>query len=146
MKTRLVSHRGFLNGSDKDRENRLDSIKECVDLGFDCEIDLWEYKNELYLGHNEPIFPISLDFLLKNYDKLWLHTKNIRAFYKLGRYELLNVFWQDKDEYSLTSRGFIWANYNTEPTNISVMMLKNKEDKIPIDCYGICTDYPLNYK
>ena len=37
----LVSHRGNLSGPDPDKENNPTQINKTLDLGYDCEVDLW---------------------------------------------------------------------------------------------------------
>ena len=50
----LISHRGNISGIDKQSENKPDYILNALNIGYDVEIDIWHYKNELYLGHDEP--------------------------------------------------------------------------------------------
>jgi hypothetical protein len=66
---KIISHRGNVNGPNKKRENRISSIVECLNLGFDVEIDVFLINQKLYLGHDEPqeeILPNFLDEHKKN--------------------------------------------------------------------------------
>ena len=38
---KVISHRGNLNGPNKQTENTIESIKTAINLGFDVEIDVW---------------------------------------------------------------------------------------------------------
>lgn len=49
---KIISHRGNLNGPNKQTENTIESIKLAINLGFDVEIDVWYIDNILYLGHD----------------------------------------------------------------------------------------------
>ena len=59
----LISHRGNLNGKNEDLENHPDYIMAAIHKGFDVEVDVWLYKDRLYLGHDKPQYPTSFDFL-----------------------------------------------------------------------------------
>ena len=37
---KIISHRGYLNGSDSIKENSIQSVNECIELGFDIDIDI----------------------------------------------------------------------------------------------------------
>ena len=55
----FISHRGNISGPNKKDENKFEYIKNTLNLGFDVEIDIWHYKNNFYLGHDEPIFKVN---------------------------------------------------------------------------------------
>lgn len=48
----ILAHRGNLIGSDSQRENNASACKECLDLGFGLELDVRNYKNNLYAKHD----------------------------------------------------------------------------------------------
>ena len=76
----LISHRGNLNGPNRNRENEPLYIVEALEQGFDVEIDVWWKDNEFWLGHDEPQYKVKREFLQNR--KLWCHSKNIDAFFK----------------------------------------------------------------
>ena len=76
---KLIAHRGLVNGPDSNLENLPGQILLSLQAGYDCEIDVHLINNELYLGHDAPTYKITVDFLLKNQDKLWIHCKNMDA-------------------------------------------------------------------
>ena len=141
----IISHRGNISGSDPENENKPKSILETLKQ-FDCEIDLWSIKGNLYLGHDEPQYPIGLDFL-KN-KGLWIHAKNIDALNYLYN-KKINYFWHQEDEATITSMGYIWCypgvyckNGITVETGYTI---KIHNDLAESNIAGICTDYPLEY-
>jgi hypothetical protein len=146
----IISHRGNLNGVNSELENRPSYIEKALKK-FDVEIDLW-YKNGWFLGHNKPQYRITCRWLYNNSCRLWIHCKNLEALYKLASKDLNigvsmpNYFWHQNDDFTLTSHKFIWnhcSNKRTTPQSI-IVDLDGKEQYNNI--YGICTDYPLEYK
>ena len=60
---KIISHRGNLNGPNKNLENRLDTIEKAIQLGFDVEVDILLIENQLYLGHNKPQYKVDKETL-----------------------------------------------------------------------------------
>ena len=79
-------------------------ILNALNFGYDVEIDIWHYKNELYLGHDEPTILLPEE-LLEHKDKLWFHAKNLDPLLDLHQ---LNVhyFWHQNDDVTITNKGF----------------------------------------
>ena len=136
----LISHRGNLTGSNKDLENNPSYIEKAINLGFDVEVDVYFKKNQLFLGHDEPIFRIDVSFL-KN-KKIWCHAKNIESLDYLLNFNDIHVFWHQNDDFTLTSRGYIWTYPGKYVTNKSILVLDKNISKqnLPV-CMGICSDY-----
>tara|TARA_A100001015_G_scaffold214278_1_gene240502 strand:+ start:5978 stop:6433 length:456 start_codon:yes stop_codon:yes gene_type:complete len=144
---KIIAHRGNLNGPDLKSENKLDSIQECIDLNFDVEIDLWLKDNQLFLGHDFPQYEVDYDWLINRASNLWIHCKNLQAFSYIAQTAKLNFFWHQKDDYTLTSKGIIWAypGQKTDENCIVVMpesFMEMRDLKL-LKCFGICTDYPI---
>lgn len=139
-----IAHRGNLNGCIPERENKPDYILEAINAGYDCEIDVWLIDDRLYLGHDKPETLITFDFLNDNKKYLWIHCKNIGALSKLINCDM-NCFFHDKDVYTLTSKGVIWGNINSELCDgICVMpelYMYTLTDLEVLKCKGICSDY-----
>jgi hypothetical protein len=138
-----IAHRGNINGSLVWYENRPDYVTETLSLGYDVEIDVWYVKNTLYLGHNEPQYEISYEFL-KN-PMLWIHCKNVDAMEFLSG-KWLNAF-AHKDDIIITPSGYLWTapGFPITQRSIAVMPEMVTNWDISIAC-GVCTDYPLLYK
>lgn len=150
-----IAHRGLLHGPDLDKENNPLTIASTINAGFDCEVDVWIQDYCMYLGHDEPVYPIELQFLLAYSDKLWIHCKNIAALDALHDNPVLNCFWHNTDEYTMTTRGYIWAYPGQPLTKKSIWVGADHadlsdmwNDQIPIEFSGVCSKYwgsiPIN--
>lgn len=142
---KLISHRGNLSGPNKDRENHPDYIDEAIKLGFDVEIDVWMVEGVLNLGHDEPQYGITQQWLNDRYDKLWIHCKNIEAIEWFSLIEGLNYFWHEEDTVTLTSQNYIWAYPGKQPIKNSIAVMPEIYKDNTKDCLGICSDYIKNY-
>ena len=175
MKTKIISHRGNLNGPDKANENSPYAIKEALIDGYDVEIDVrgFETPTLLKLGHDDVQYRFDLKKDLKKgeINRIWFHCKTIDAVDGFVRHQpKANFFYHVTDDCVLTSKGFVW--YYPEKFTWSgekaVMVLPelfwsraHEDDKIQIvwdeefvrnkdffanAYYGICTDYPEKMK
>ena len=142
---KFISHRGNLTGPNPERENHPSYILEATANGFEVEIDLWYENGKLILGHDEPQYEVSKD-MIESYN-FYIHAKNLEALHHLiNKYEHLHFFWHEEDDFTLTSRNFIWTFPEKNVTNSSVIVCTTEEEvkryKV-LDCYGICTEYIL---
>jgi len=141
---KLIAHRGLINGPDKNFENSPNQINTALSLGYDCEIDIWKCDDKLFLGHDLPQYEIDLQFLSN--ENFWIHAKNLEALHFLLSTNL-NYFWHQTDDFTLTSRGFIWAYPGKELTEKSIMVMPELISSDfqmyanSINFYGICSDY-----
>ncbi len=141
----FISHRGNISGSNKESENKISSVLNVIEKGFECEIDLWFEKGKFYLGHDEPNEIVEEEFLTDLSEKLWIHCKNLAALNKLSTYKTLNYFWHEKDKYTLTSKNYIWTYPDQETLENSIIV--NLNSKIPKGNYvGICSDFISDIK
>lgn len=143
----LISHRGNINGKILNLENNPSYILSAIDEGYDVEVDIWVKNNNLYLGHDEPQYHITDDFILSNYERLWIHCKNFDSlvFLKDKKYDNVNYFWHETDKVTITSKGYFWVYPGNQPikNSISVMPELNNDDLSK--CIGICSDFIKNY-
>ena len=58
-----ISHRGNLNGINKDFENKPSYIFNALEKKFNVEVDIWYKKNNFYLGHDEPNILVEQKFI-----------------------------------------------------------------------------------
>jgi len=142
-----LSHRGNLNGRNKKKENHPDYINKALNKKFSVEVDVWFKKSIFYLGHDRPQYKVSEKFLLKK--NIWCHAKNISALSELKKIKS-HYFWHQEDQYTVTSKGFIWAYPGEKLTNETICVLpevspKGKIKKIQ-KCAGICSDFIELYK
>jgi len=97
-----------MNGPNPSNENSPNYIMSAIDKGYDCEIDFWFIKEELFLGHDKPMYKIEEKFLFNSSSKLWIHCKNLGALEFVTRSNgFLNGFWHQQDSYTLTTKGYI---------------------------------------
>ena len=142
----LISHRGNAHGPFPLMENNPEYIDTTILLGYNVEIDVWVIEGTFHLGHDEPQYGVSLDWLNERKDKLWIHCKNIEAvewFNSLfGTY---NYFWHQEDTVTLTSKNYIWAYPGKQPIKNSIAVMPELNND-PLDtCIGICSDYIMKY-
>lgn len=136
-----IAHRGNTHGIKKDRENHPDYIMDALKMDFDCEIDVWHVDGTWKLGHDEPQYDVSLDFLFT--PNLWIHCKNIDALTSLVHHSALNVFWHQQDDYTLTSKGYVWCYPGktvNEPTK-TICVKPEIHDTDWKEFGGVCSDY-----
>ena len=149
---RFISHRGNLNGQfniDPTRENSPDYIDEAINKGFDVEVDIrlargYVPPGSFYLGHDAPQYKVSLEWLIKRKDKLWLHAKDVDVLrWFLNSNAGWNIFWHQEDDYTITSKGYIWVYPGKRPCYDSIIVMPEKTDyswKLIKKCGGICSD------
>ena len=142
----IISHRGNRFGPDETRENSPSFIDEAIAKGFSVEIDLRLVGDELYLGHDGPQYDIDLDWLQSRRTLLWIHAKNREAFEYCLKHNL-HTFFHDKDDYTMTSWGYVWAYPGKLPVGslcIGVMPEHHflPDDTLKMSFLGICTDFP----
>jgi hypothetical protein len=147
--TILIAHRGNIDGPNPELENKPCYIESTLLQGYDVEIDLWCFPNYvLYLGHDEPQYPISLEFLRK--ERLWIHCKNIPALeFCKNNYIQNPYFFHDIDDTTLTSNGLFWTFPGKKLTKYSIAVMPERslgwlDDKPNI--IGICSDFVITFK
>jgi hypothetical protein len=140
-----IAHRGNLEGPNPERENDPKYIMEAIEGGFEVEVDVWKIEEGLYLGHDYPQYPTSLEFLQN--PKFWCHAKNLEALTFMLAHSI-RCFSHDKDNYVIISDGNILAlpgkplNQQTICVMPEWVNYTNSELK---ECLGICTDHLLRY-
>jgi len=135
-----IAHRGNTHGPSI-YENQPSYIEKAINFGYDVEIDIWKIRDCLWLGHDSAQYKIDEDFLNKNKDRLWIHCKNLEAFDYLLNKDL-NIFWHQEDDYTLTSKGYIWAYPGKLGTSNSVVVSFDKQlNPEYLSYYGVCSDY-----
>jgi hypothetical protein len=103
-----ISHRGNLNGPKPELENHPTYIEEAIARGFDVEVDLWVNESGAFLGHDGPQYLVPHEWLIDRTDQIWIHCKNSESLAFAMRHNL-HCFFHNTDDYTITSRGYIWA-------------------------------------
>jgi hypothetical protein len=143
---KLISHRGNLEGPNPEHENSPRYVMDTINRGFECEVDVWKVGDTFYLGHDTAQYPITLDFLRD--ERLWCHAKNTEALEALLQYRNIHCFWHEEDQYTITSKGYIWAYPGSPltPNSICVMPEVKAVEKWAATLHkGVCSDYILTY-
>ncbi len=141
-----IAHRGNVNGKNLSVENLPEQIIFCLNNNLNVEIDVWLSNNQLFLGHDREQYPIDIEFL-KN-KNLWCHAKNVDCL-NLLLSNNIHCFWHQNDDYTITSRGYIWVYPNKKLIKncIAVMPEQTKYTLNDLKmCYAICSDNIEYYK
>lgn len=140
----LISHRGNLNGKQKEKENNPLYITEALIKGFNVEIDVWNIDGQWLLGHDFPQFRINLSFLLDN--RLWCHAKNLQAMSSLVENKI-HSFWHESDKTTLTTKNFLWTYPGEQLFHNSICVMPETFDfKNSVEISGICSDFIERYR
>ena len=143
---KIICHRGNTFGPDPENENKPEVIDYCIREGFDVEIDLWVQGQSLYLGHDGPQHSVDWEYLHHHKHHLWVHAKNLDALMLLNSRNF-NYFWHEDDDYTITSKGFIWTHPNTVVTNTHHKQILLDFDRGAVERHsqkyigGVCVDY-----
>ena len=146
---KIISHRGNLNGPNLHLENSIEYIQNAINMNFIVEIDVRFQNNNLYLGHDFPQYLIDKQWIIDRSNRLLLHTKDSYALEYIIDLNIPNIvfFSHQNDDFSFISNGYIWTHNINYITSKSIIPLINEYDSILYEnCYGICTDYPLEYR
>jgi len=140
----LISHRGNVDGANRQMENNPSYINHALQEGFNVEIDVWLTGDCLALGHDRPQYEITIEYLRNK--KLWCHCKNIKALEFLLK-EDIRCFFHDQDAVTLTSDGYIWTYPGCELTSNSICVMPElfKSQNV-LDVAGICSDSIKDYR
>jgi hypothetical protein len=138
-----IAHRGNQNGP-VENENEPTQLVATLSGGFDVEVDVWLTPEGLFLGHDGPQYLVDDQFLKDIGDSAWYHCKNIEALEHFNKnLPDLRYFWHQKDDYTLTSNGYIWTYPGQKVTERSILVHLDKPDLSTFDVmpYAICSDY-----
>tara|TARA_Y100000022_G_C13206627_1_gene355391 strand:+ start:174 stop:617 length:444 start_codon:yes stop_codon:yes gene_type:complete len=144
-----ISHRGNLTGKKPEMENKPSYISDALNQGYHCEVDVWFVNNKFMLGHDEPKYGFPFVLFRSFYNKLWIHCKNVEAISALNDFpetHLLNYFWHQNDDVTLTSKGYIWAYPGKQPIKSSIAVLPEIHNDDTTHAIGICSDNIKKYK
>ena len=145
----IISHRCNTNGP-SEKENTIKELLKCVYSGFLVEIDVWIIDKKIFMGHDNPVEEIDINFLLKYSDKLFIHCKNIESLCYLKQFKKLCVFGHSNDEFVLTSHLDVFCRVGVIKRDCICVMPELSNEKFSKgelkSCKHILTDYPNRYK
>ena len=143
---RLISHRGNTEG--KCLMENMPSLAEfAMYLGFEVELDFWYTKGNFYTGHDEPIYKVEEEWLLKYKDELWCHGKNVLALQRLHKLGL-NTFAHMEDPFVVTTHGHVISHpyANWKPDTIVMLPERSKSKQGLKKAMGVCSDHIAYYR
>jgi hypothetical protein len=146
---KLIAHRGNTNGSNTDIENSPKQIDKCIEQGYNVEIDVRYDDNSdtFWLGHDTPDYSVTWKWLNERVEYFWIHCKDIGTLHKFSvSANEYNYFWHQNDDFTLTSKNYIWTYPGKPFTTNSVIVCPEwgepNWDSLKYEkCYGICTDF-----
>jgi hypothetical protein len=147
---KLIAHRGNIGGPNPSQENNPEYIEAAIAEGYDVEIDIRynTLNKKFYLGHDESQYLITWFWLEKYIDNLWIHCKNIEALYEFA-YAItrFNYFWHQEDDFTLTSKNYIWTYPGKSYTPKSIIVMPEWDTSVNLtniskfNCHGVCSDF-----
>lgn len=158
---KIIAHRANIHGPFEQKENTVEAIQQCLDLGYDVEIDVISVNGlVLKIGHDSIVDELVLSDFPHHLHRFWFHAKRIEALSSLLDLKQnhgfkYDVFFHDQDFCTTTANHFIWMYPNPNITRymgnryISVLPEQFQlweHSFMPNFCYGICTDFPNRYK
>ncbi len=147
-----IAHRGNIRGPNPKRENSPDYIDEAIQSGYYAEVDVRmdAIPGRFAMGHDYGTHILTHQWFEERRGHLFIHAKDL-ATYAYFIYDTLkwNVFWHQRDAYTLTSGGQIWA-YPGSVLNekcICVMPESVSYSREQLSqCAGICSDIVESYQ
>lgn len=139
----LISHRSNLNGINSDKKNNPSYLLSVLNKGFNVEVDVRFENNKFYLGHDFSQFEINKDFLQNK--SVWFNAKTYEALYALHNINS-HYFWDQEDDYTITSKGYIWTYPSKKLLPNSICVLPENASYKSFNCLGVCSDFIEKYK
>lgn len=139
----LIAHRGNIIGPSI-FENDPEYLAEIIEKGFAVEVDVWSEHGRLRLGHDRPDYLVSKGWLDRYAGACIFHCKNVEALEAM-RQGGHHYFWHQEDDYTLTSKGFVWV-YPNRPYLFDRNFIYCQPDATALprnweELGGICSDY-----
>ena len=138
-----ISHRGNISGPNEKFENKIEYVQNALDKGYEVEVDVRFENDKFFLGHDVNQFEVNENFLLNK--KIWCHAKTKDALSALEKIKA-HYFWHQEDDYTITSKGFVWTYPGKSLLTNSICVLPEIVNYKEINCLGICSDYIERYK
>lgn len=143
---RWISHRGNLTQINTSAENHPEYIDAAIRAGFEVEVDVRYFQGQWFLGHDNPQYLITDQWLADRITHLWIHCKNIEAVCQFQHTLGFHYFWHEHDTMTLTSLGYIWVYPGRQPIRGSIAVLPEWYHDDISHCIGICSDLIAQYR
>ena len=148
----LISHRGNTKGPEKEKENTINHIDKSISEGYLCEVDAWIIDNKFYLSHDNPKnngLKVEQSFFIQRAKDLIIHCKNLDALIHFAYFDIIHYFWHQNDDYTMTSKNWIWCYPGKKGTIIhpSICVMPELHNQVVnANFTGVCSDYIERYK
>ena len=139
----FISHRGNISGIRSNDENNPNYINKALKLGYEVEVDVRFENGKFFLGHDFSQYHVDNEFLLNS--RIWCHAKTKEALEALEQIKA-HYFWHQEDDYTITSKGYIWTYPGKKLFNKSICVLPETHNYENLNCLGICSDFIEKYK
>lgn len=133
---KLISHRGNLDGAIPELENRPDYLLAASE-NFSVEVDVWYRDGKFYTGHDLAQYEVDQYFLQNK--KFLLHAKDVDSFLALIRLPHLEIFYQEENFISCTTKGRVVFHEKIQNENL------DRQNFILVDINGTRAEYGSNY-
>ena len=136
-------------GANQALENSPAYIDAAILAGYDVEIDLRFIAGGIFLGHDDPVYEVDLDWVLKRKDRLYVHAKTLETVQFLSSLDDVHFFFHDEDDCTLTSRKTVWVHPKARPIEGCIFVMperSNVDMKDMLICSAICTDHVIHYE
>jgi len=139
----LIAHRGNMFGATR-FENEPFYLIKTIEAGCMVEADVRGKDGRLHFGHDEMQYDMPADYFDKYGQMTIFHAKNQEAMDILMDLRA-HWFFHDKDDYTLTSFGYVWV-YPGKPMDNSVryIYVNPSACEVPVGLHkiaGVCSDY-----
>jgi hypothetical protein len=103
------------------------------------------------LGHDKSQYQVPMTWLVKRKDNIWIHCKDFKSLDVLSNSPVdFNYFWHQEDDFTLTSKNYIWTYPGKSFTSRSILVmpewninLNQFVDILNYECFGVCSDYVM---
>jgi hypothetical protein len=137
----LISNRGNLEGADPSRENSVPYVRNAIDSGYHVLVDVWVCEGRYALGSDEPSYSAPPDVVL--HEKAICRARDSKTLAALLQ-DGAHCFFQEKDDFVCTSRGWIWTSPGTQlpPTKgiIAFPEYTPARTPDPSSALGVCSN------
>jgi hypothetical protein len=96
------------------------------------------------LGHDEPQYEVSDEWLGERVNNLWVHCKNVESLNWI-RSTSLHYFWHEQDTLTLTSKNYMWVYPGKQPITGSIAVMPEIHNDDISKCLGVCSDFIKRY-
>ena len=75
---------------------------------------------------------------------MWCHAKDFKTLDQIRNVDC-HYFWHQEDDYTLTSKGFVWVYPGKQLIKNCIAVLPEEYKQDLSICYGVCTDNVKKY-